>query len=73
MPDVAGLIAPRPMFVESGTRDPIFPVDATRRSFEAVRKIWALWGAEDRLGIEIFEGEHSFSGREGFPFLKKHL
>lgn len=73
MPDVAGLIAPRPMFVESGTRDPIFPIDATRRAFEEARKIWRVWGAEDRLGLEVFEGEHSFSGKEGFPFLKKHL
>lgn len=73
MPDVAGLIAPRPMFVESGTRDPIFPIQATRDAFAAARKIWRVWGAEDRLGLEIFEGEHSFSGKEGFPFLKRHL
>jgi dienelactone hydrolase len=73
MSDVAGLIAPRPMFVESGTNDSIFPVEATRRSYAEAQKIWRLWGALDRLGLEIFEGEHSFSGREGFPFLKRHL
>ena len=73
MPDVAGLIAPRPMFVESGTEDPIFPVDATRRAFEEARGIWRVWGAEDRLGLEVFEGDHYFSGKQGFPFLKQHL
>ncbi len=73
MPDVAGLIAPRAMFVESGTRDPIFPVEATRGAFERAREIWKVFGAEERLGLEIFEGEHSFSGRDGFPFLKRHL
>jgi dienelactone hydrolase len=73
MPDVAGLIAPRPMFVESGTDDPIFPVEATRRAFARAQEIWRVWGAGDRLGLEIFEGEHSFSGKQGFPFLKKHL
>jgi dienelactone hydrolase len=73
MPDVAGLIAPRPMFVESGTRDPIFPIEATRRAFAEAQKIWSVWGAEDRLGMEVFEGEHSFHGKDGFPFLKQHL
>jgi dienelactone hydrolase len=73
MPDVAGLIAPRPMFVESGTMDPIFPIDATRKAFEDARGIWRVWGAEDRLGLEVFEGDHYFSGKQGFPFLKRHL
>lgn len=73
MADVAGLIAPRPMFVESGTMDPIFPIEATRRSFTRAQEIWRVWGAEDRLGLEVFEGDHAFSGRQGFPFLKKHL
>ena len=73
MPDVAGLIAPRAMFVESGTKDSIFPIEATRRAFDRAREIWGVWGAENQLGLEVFEGDHSFSGREGFPFLKKHL
>jgi dienelactone hydrolase len=73
MPDVAGLIAPRPMFVESGTMDPIFPIDATRKAFDDARGIWRVWGAEDRLGLEVFEGDHYFSGKQGFPFLKRHL
>jgi dienelactone hydrolase len=73
MPDVAGLIAPRPMFVESGTMDPIFPIAATRRSYEAAQRIWKVFGAEDRLGMEVFEGDHAFSGRQGFPFLREAL
>ena len=31
MYDVAGLIAPRPLFVESGEKDNIFPIAASRR------------------------------------------
>jgi dienelactone hydrolase len=73
MPEIAGLVAPRPMFVESGTEDPIFPIAATRSSFEAARRIWRVWGAEERLGLEVFEGNHQFSGKQGFPFLKRHL
>ncbi len=73
MSDIAGLVAPRPMFVESGTRDPIFPIDATRRAYADAQAIWKVWGAEERLGLEAFEGDHQFSGKQGLPFLKKHL
>lgn len=73
MSDIAGLIAPRPLFVESGTRDDIFPVTATVAAFDQARKIFECFGASDRLGLEIFEGEHQFHGVKGFPFLKKWL
>ncbi len=73
MPDVAGLIAPRPVFVESGTRDPIFPVRATREALNRLREVYRVFGAEDRLGWHIFRGEHVFSGRRAWPFLKRWL
>ncbi len=38
MYDVAGLIAPRPLFSEGGDHDPIFPPPATRESFARVKK-----------------------------------
>lgn len=71
--DVAGLIAPRPLFCESGEKDPIFPAVAFRRSFAEVQKVYRVFGAEDRLGSEIHAGGHVFSGREGFPFLERLL
>ena len=48
-------------------------VAATKQAFERARQIWSLWGAEDHVGLEVFEGDHHFSGRKGFPFLKQHL
>ena len=41
MHDVAGLIAPRPLFIESGDRDSIFPVEASRESFAQVRRVFS--------------------------------
>lgn len=73
MYDVAGLIAPRPLWVESGERDNIFPVAASRASFARVQKIYEVFGAADRTGQEIFDGPHGFSGKQGLPFLAKHL
>jgi hypothetical protein len=73
MYDVGGLIAPRPLFAESGLRDPIFPTAAARESFARIQKVYALFGAEDRVGLEVFDGPHSFSGHQGLPFLAHHL
>ena len=41
MYDVAGLIAPRPLFAESGEKDNIFPIAASKASFEQVKKVYA--------------------------------
>jgi hypothetical protein len=73
MYDIAGLIAPRPLFCESGTKDDIFPIEAFRFSFGKVQEVYRVFGAEDRIGQEIFEAGHQFSGKLGFPFLEKHL
>lgn len=71
--DVAGLIAPRPLFSEGGDRDPIFPVAATRESFARVRKVYEVFGAPDNVQQEIFSGVHEFHGVEGLPFLAEKL
>jgi dienelactone hydrolase len=73
MYDVAGLIAPRPLFAEAGAKDDIFPVDASRESFARVTKVYETLDAPDHFQTEIFEGTHSFHGVKGLPFLAEHL
>jgi dienelactone hydrolase len=73
MYDVAGLIAPRPLFAEAGTEDDIFPIEASRASFARVRNVYEIFGASDRFQTETFEGTHSFHGVSGIPFLAEHL
>ncbi len=73
MYDLAGPIAPRPIFVESGDEDTIFPHQATEEAVAKARKIYDVFGCPDRIGLEVFEGEHSFHGKEAFNFLDKWL
>jgi dienelactone hydrolase len=73
MYDLAGLIAPRGLFVESGTRDPIFPVEATRTAIAKARRIYEVFGVPQQMGHEIFEGDHEFHGQGAFEFLKQWL
>lgn len=73
MYDVAGLMAPRPFFAESGARDNIFPVHAFRESFSKVQKVYASLGAEGNIDHEVFDDEHAWHGVKGIPFLARHL
>lgn len=71
--DVAGLIAPRPLFSEGGDRDPIFPVKATRESFGRVKRVYEIFGNPEDAQQEIFEGVHEFHGVRGLPFVVNAL
>ncbi len=71
--DVAGLIAPRPLFAESGMKDDIFPIEASKAGFARVKKVYEVYGAGDLAEQEVFNGPHSFWGVRGLPFLAKHL
>jgi dienelactone hydrolase len=73
MYDIAGLIAPRPLFVESGEKDPIFPVRASIESFGEVKKIYSVFEAADSVEQEVFPEEHLFWGKRGIPFLARNL
>jgi predicted esterase len=71
--DLAGLIAPRPLLIESGTDDPIFPVAAARREHELLATLYQLLGASDRLEHDVFEGGHRWHGDRAYPFLERWL
>jgi dienelactone hydrolase len=73
MHDIAGLIAPRPFFAESGEQDNIFPVSAAKESFARLRRIYDVFGAGDRIEHEVFPADHSFWGKRGIPFLVRSL
>jgi dienelactone hydrolase len=73
MHDIAGLIAPRPLFVESGEKDNIFPIRASIASVEEVKKIYSVFGVPDLVEHEVFPEDHQFWGRRGIPFLARHM
>jgi dienelactone hydrolase len=73
MHDIAGLIAPRPLFVESGEKDNIFPIQASIESVNEVKKIYSVFGVPDLVEQEVFPDEHLFWGKRGIPFIAGHL
>jgi hypothetical protein len=73
MYDIAGLIAPRALFVESGRKDDIFPVEASVSSVNNVRAMYEVFGAGDAVAQEVFNEDHQFWGKAGIPFLSRSL
>jgi len=55
---VAALVAPRPLLITNTDKDRIFPLDGVERVHWQVRKIYDLYNAGDKLGLQISEGPH---------------
>ncbi len=71
--DIACLIAPRPLLIESGTRDPIFPIAATRAAVAKLKRCYRLLDRPEALETNLFEGPHRFDGRKTWLFFRHWL
>ncbi|MDS4068160.1 MAG: acetylxylan esterase [Candidatus Competibacter sp.] len=58
-PEVLALIAPRPLLILGGRKDPIFPPASFRAAFQRARKIYALFAEQGRTGplIRLVESD----------------
>ena len=73
MYDLVGLIAPRPLLIEAGNYDPIFPLAAVKNSVAKAKAVYQVFGALDQLETDYFEGRHQISGRRAYDFLMEKL
>lgn len=73
MADLAALLAPRPLLIEAGTEDPIFPVEDVKTACAQVARVYSLLGVADHFDQDIFEGGHRFSGNKTFDWFAKWL
>lgn len=73
MADLAGLIAPRPLFIEAGDHDPIFPLAAVKQGIADARKVYEAFGADGYPDHAFFEGRHRIDGEAAYAFLAREL
>jgi len=73
MSDILGLIAPRPVLVEAGSLDPIFPIKNVKDSVRRAKKVYKLFDAEAQVETDYFEGKHQISGKRAYDFLMEKL
>ena len=73
LPDIVSLIAPRPLLIENGTRDPLYTLEVVKKEYPRVEKVYHLLEASDRVDIDFFEGSHQFSGKKAFDWFDRWL
>jgi len=71
--DLGALVAPRPLLVETGRYDDLFPVAAATEAVRRTRLVYAHFDAPDRLVHDVFGGGHQWHGIEAEPFLARWL
>lgn len=73
VPDLHGLIAPRPLLAEIGVHDKCFLEHEALSCAEEVKKIYTAAGIPDNYEVDLFSGDHRFSGIKAFDFFDRHL
>jgi hypothetical protein len=73
LPDLQGLLAPRPLLIDIGVHDTCFAMDNALECFRQVEAIYAAAGARDRLELDLFPGEHAWGGNKSEAFFQRHL
>ena len=71
--DVASLICPRPLLVQTGKKDGIAWWPQVLEELEASKEHYRRLGLEDRIGIDLHDGGHEIRIDSGLAFLRKWL
>jgi pimeloyl-ACP methyl ester carboxylesterase len=74
--EVVGAFAPRAFFSVSPLRDDNFAVEGVRKAIAEARKVYRLYGAEERLQVRYPDAPHDFPAaerREAYGFLDRVL
>lgn len=76
MGDVAALIAPRSLLIETGDEDTLNGASNlanVKSQVDIIRRAYRLLGAEDRLYHDVFHGPHRWHGVQALPWMKRFV
>lgn len=73
MPELIGLMVPRPLFIEAGTKDHLFPVAQVVEAVDKLKAIYHTFNVEELVSYHLFEGGHEISGEKSFGWLINQL
>jgi dienelactone hydrolase len=73
LPDLQGLLAPRPLIIDIAAKDTCFVVDSAMKCYRHLEKIYRAAGASDRLELDLHPNEHGWGGAKSVGFFRKYL
>jgi hypothetical protein len=72
-PEIVGLICPRPLEIQAGSRDNASHREPGKRLAPAAAEYYHRLGRGDSFRFVVFEGGHEFNDASAWEFLEKHL
>lgn len=73
VPDIAGLIAPRPLLIEMGVQDSGFFIEEQLAAYDHLKRIYDAAGAGEDLWQDMHPGEHMFADNKAHESFGKYL
>jgi hypothetical protein len=73
VPDIAGLISPRPLLIEMGIFDTCFYIEDQMEGYNQIQRIYEAAGVGDRLWADVHPHEHGFAGDKAYDFFEEYL
>lgn len=73
IPDMMGLIAPKPVLFEMGRKETCFHFPDMDRAYRHLTRIYKAAGAPDRIARDIHPHDHRWSGKKAWNWLKRWL
>lgn len=76
MGDIGALIAPRPVLIETGTKDHLNGINGVANVISQVnilKRAYSLLGQPELVKHDIFEGHHRWNGVEAIPWMQQYL
>ena len=74
--DIAALIAPRPLLIETGTNDELNGRDNMKNvlsQMKIARQAYKIFNAVNHLEHDIFDGPHKWHGVKAISWLKQRV
>ncbi len=73
LPELQGLLVPRPLLIDIGAYDSCFKVDSAMACYNKLEKIYRAAGISENLELDLFSAGHSWGGNKSVQFFNKHL
>lgn len=73
MADLIGLIAPRPLLIEAGSEDRVFPLEGAKLAYTVLEQIYTAAEAKEKLAADFFTGGHEISGQVAYDWMEQQL
>ncbi|WP_053219936.1 alpha/beta hydrolase family protein [Virgibacillus senegalensis] len=73
LPGLLGLISPRPLFIETGEKDPLFPSESAKTAIKQMEKIYLQSGSPEALQHHFHSGGHEVDGSLSYDWLARQF